>query len=321
MGILFEKGGMLTTVQDEGRFGFQQYGVSPAGPMDTRAFHIANILTGNQLSESALEITALGPEIYFEEGNVIAITGADLTPCLNGEEVANYQALAVKQGDVLTFRGLRSGVRAYIAFAGGLDVPVIMGSKSTLIRNCLGGVNGRAVRKDDRIGFTAPQKSLPRMEQRKLIPPETSQTGREIVLRVIPGPQQDCFTTAGYRRFFWHGAIISQEFDRMGCRLTCDPIEHRGDGNIITDGIAFGAIQIPPNGQPIIMLADRQSTGGYPKIGTVASVDLPLLAQALPGDKVRFVEISVETAQLLYVREFNQMKKLEDILNIKHVNI
>lgn len=311
MGILFKKGGMLTTVQDEGRFGFQQYGVSPAGPMDTRAFHIANILVGNQMTESALEVTALGPEICFEEANVIAVTGADLTPCINGGEVPGWRALGVKRGDVLTFRGMRSGVRAYIAFAGGLDVPVVMGSKSTLMRNCLGGVEGRAVREGDRIGFEAPQEALPRMEQRQVTP--VRHTGREIVLRVIPGPQQDCFTTAGYRRFFWHGAVISQEFDRMGCRLQCDPIEHRGDGNIITDGIAFGAIQIPPNGQPIIMLADRQSTGGYPKIGTVASVDLPLLAQALPGYKVRFVEISVETAQLLYLREQEQLKRIGDL--------
>lgn len=316
MGIMFKKGGMLTTVQDEGRFGFQQYGVSPAGPMDTRAFHIANLLAGNQLSESALEITAMGPEIYFEAANVIAITGADLIPCINGEEVANYQALSVKEGDVLAFRGMRSGVRAYIAFAGGLDVPVVMGSKSTLIRNCLGGVKGRAVKAEDRIGFSAPQTSLPRMEQRKMIPAPTQTAGREILLRVIPGPQEDHFTTAGYRQFFWHGAVISQEFDRMGCRLICDPIEHQGDGNIITDGIAFGAIQVPPNGQPIIMLADRQSTGGYPKIGTVASVDLPLLAQALPGYKIRFIEIRVDTAQLLYVKELNQMQQLWDKLNI-----
>lgn len=314
MGILFKKGGMLTTVQDEGRFGFQQYGVSPAGPMDTRSFHIANILVGNQMSEGALEVTALGPEIYFEEANVIAITGADLTSCMNGEEVANDQALGVKTGDVLTFGGMRSGVRAYIAFAGGLDVPVVMGSKSTLIRNCLGGVEGRAIKAGDRIGFLAPRASLPNMERRKMNPGSGHDAGQEILLRVIPGPQEKCFTTAGYHQFFWHGAVISQEFDRMGCRLTCDPIEHQGDGNIITDGIAFGAIQIPPNGQPIIMLADRQSTGGYPKIGTVASVDLPLLAQALPGYKVRFIEIRVETAQMLYVKELSQMKQIQDML-------
>lgn len=311
MGILFNKGGMLTTVQDAGRFGFQQYGVSPAGPMDTRAFRIANLLVGNDMAESALEITAVGPEICFEAANVIAVTGADLTPCINDEEMPVYQAVTVKAGDVLTFRGMRSGVRAYLAFAGGLDIPAVMGSKATLIRNELGGVEGRAIKEGDRIGFVSPQTELNNMAKRRMLP-ERYATG-EIVLRVIPGPQKNCFTTAGYRNFFWHGATISQEFDRMGCRLECEPIEHQGDGNIITDGIAFGAIQIPPSGQPIIMLADRQSTGGYPKIGTVASVDLPLLAQALPGYKVRFVEISVETAQLLYLRELEQLKRVKSL--------
>ncbi len=309
MGILFKKGGMLTTVQDEGRFGYQQFGVSPAGPMDTRAFKIANLLVGNKLSESALEITAVGPEIYFEEANIIAITGADLTPCINGEEVAVYEALHINRGDTLTFRGMRNGVRSYLAFAGGLDVPVVMDSKATLIRNNLGGIEGRAIKEGDRIAFAEPKTQLPRMEQRKMVPEQYNK--KEIILRVVPGPQADAFTPNGYRRFFWHGAVISPEFDRMGCRLECEPIEHQGDGNIITDGIAFGAIQIPPNGQPIIMLADRQSTGGYPKIGNVASVDLPLLAQSLPGCKVRFVEVSVETAQLLYVRELNQMKLIQ----------
>ncbi|MGL5436212.1 MAG: biotin-dependent carboxyltransferase family protein [Lachnospiraceae bacterium] len=309
MGILFNKGGMLTTVQDAGRFGFQQFGVSPAGPMDNRAFKIANILVGNSLSESALEVTAVGPEIYFEEANIIAVTGADLTPCINGMEIASYQAIHIGRGDVLSFGGMRNGVRAYIAFAGGLDVPVVMGSKATLIRNNLGGIEGRAIKEGDRIAFSNPKGQLSQIDQRRMVPEQYDK--KEIVLRVIPGPQADAFTPKGYRNFFWHGAVISPEFDRMGCRLECEPIEHQGDGNIITDGIAFGAIQIPPSGQPIIMLADRQSTGGYPKIGTVASVDLPLLAQAFPGCKVRFIEVSVETAQLLYNREFNQMKQIQ----------
>lgn len=311
MAILFKKGGMLTTVQDAGRFGYQQFGVSPAGPMDTRAFKTANLLVGNDLSESALEVTAVGPEIYFEAANIIAITGADLTPCINGEHAPIYQALHVNAGDTLSFQGMKNGVRSYIAFAGGLDVPVVMGSKSTLIRNNLGGVEGRAIKEGDRIAFAAPKVQLPNMERRCMVPELYDK--KEIVLRVIPGPQADAFTTRGYRNFFWHRAVISPEFDRMGCRLECDPIEHQGDGNIITDGIAFGAIQIPPSGHPIIMLADRQSTGGYPKIGTVASVDLPLLAQAFPGCRVRFIEISVETAQLLYLREMQQIGQIQKL--------
>lgn len=315
MGILFRKGGMLTTVQDEGRFGYQQYGVSPAGPMDTRAFHIGNLLVGNRLSESSLEVTAVGPEIYFQESNIIAVTGADLSPHVNGIEIENYRALYIQKGDTLTFRGMKNGVRAYLSFAGGLDVPAIMGSKATLIRNGLGGVKGRAIKDGDEIPFSAPKSNLPNMERRKMNP--ETYASKEIVLRVIPGPQEDSFTQNGIRRFYWYGAVISPEFDRMGCRLECpSPIEQAGDGSIITDGVAFGSIQIPPSGQPIIMLADRQSTGGYPKIGTVASVDLPLLAQIFPGCKVRFVRISVETAQLLYQRELNQLKEIQHLFEL-----
>jgi len=309
MGILFHKGGMLTTVQDEGRFGYQQYGVSPAGPMDVRSFKLGNLLVGNRLSESALEVTVVGPEICFKEANVIAITGADLCPQINGAEIPNYQAVLVQKDDVLSFGGRRSGMRAYIAFAGGLDVPVVMGSKATLIRSNLGGAWGRAIKDGDDLPFCAPKTFLPNLSRRRL-PPERF-LANEIVLRVIPGPQEDSFTLQGIRHFFWYGAKISSEFDRMGCRLECSPIEHRGDGSIITDGVAFGSVQVPPSGQPIIMLADRQSTGGYPKIGTVASVDLPLLAQAMPGYRLRFVQVSIETAQMLYCRQLNYLKDVQ----------
>lgn len=312
MGILFHKGGMLTTVQDEGRFGYQQYGVSPAGPMDVRSFMLGNLLVGNQLSESALEITAVGPEICFGEANIIAITGADLSPCINGSKIPSYQAILVQKDDILSFGGMRSGVRAYIAFAGGLDVPVVMGSKATLIRNNLGGAWGRAIKDGDFLPFCAPKTFLPNMSRRRM-PPERF-SPNEIVLRVIPGPQEDSFTLQGIRCFFWYGAKISPEFDRMGCRLECSPIEHSGNGSIITDGIAFGSIQVPPDGQPIIMLADRQSTGGYPKIGTVASVDLPLLAQAMPGYQLRFVQVSIETAQMLYRRQLSYLKDKQKCL-------
>lgn len=309
MGIFFETGGMLTTVQDEGRFGYQQFGVSPAGPMDYKSFYLANILVGNKKEEGALEITFLGPQILFEEANIIAITGGDLTPRINGQDIAMYEAVLVEQGDVLSFGGMRNGCRGYIAFAGGLQIDLVMGSKSTLVRNNMGGVKGRAIQKGDRMGFTKAIGSLPHMEYRK-INQAIFPTG-EIVLRVVRGPQDDCFSKESFKKFFWYEATISNEFDRMGCRLECEPITHLGDGNIITDGIAFGSIQVPPNGKPIIMLADRQSTGGYTKIATVITVDLPKLAQTMPGYHIRFVEVSIKTAQDLYLREMKEIEMLE----------
>lgn len=313
MGITVENGGLLTSVQDEGRYGYQKYGMSPSGPMDPRSFYLANILVGNARGEGMLETTYMGLQIRFTESNIIAITGGDLMAEINGEDAPMYQALKVENGDVLSFGGMRGGSRAYVAFAGGLDISEVMGSKSTAMRYKIGGYEGRKLQKGDEIGFLHPKTDLPHMDERHLSPEIFPK--KEIVLRVVLGPQEDCFTEKGIRQFFWFSKTITNEFDRMGCRLECDPIEHNGDGNIISDGIAFGSIQVPTNGKPIIMLADRQTVGGYAKIGSVASVDLPLLAQAAPGDKVRFIQISLDLAQDLYIRQMESLKKLEEMWN------
>ena len=291
MGIRVEDGGMFTTVQDEGRFGYQQFGMTTAGPMDRYSFHLANILVSNPKGEAALEISMIGPKLRIERDNVMAITGGDLGPLLNGKPAPMYQAFQIKKGDLLSFTGMKNGCRGYLAFAGGLDIPVIMGSKATLVRNEIGGVEGRKL-------------------------PQDLFAKKEVVLRVVLGPQRDAFTREGIRQFFWHSARITAEFDRQGCRLECDtPIEHVVDGNTMTDGIVCGSIQVPSNGMPIIMLADHQTTGGYTKIGTVISTDIRKLAQSIPGMRVRFVEVSMNLAQQLYIREIERenewMKKIE----------
>lgn len=310
MGIIVENPGIQTTVQDEGRFGYQQFGVSPAGPMDTQSFYIANILAGNRRGESALEITFMGPELKFEKDNIIAVSGANVSPSVNGEAIPMYQAVLVHAGDTLSFGVASGGSRAYIAFSGGLDVPVVMGSKATLMRNKLGGVEGRKLEKGDRIGFCCPRTTLPNMEMRRM-EPEVFPQG-DITLRVVTGPQDSAFTEEEVRKFFWYSAVITNESDRMGIRLEREePLKHIKDGNILTDGVAFGSIQVPTNGQVIIMMADRQTTGGYTKIGTVISVDLPKLAQAQPGYKVHFVRVGIQLAQELYLRNKKKLKNLE----------
>lgn len=312
MSIYFENGGMMTTVQDGGRFGYQQFGVSPAGPMDTKAFHLANILVGNDWEESALETTYMGPQIRFETSNIIAVTGADMQPCVDGNPIPMCEAVLVQKDSVLTFKGLVNGCRGYIAFAGGLDIPVVMDSKATLVRNAMGGVEGRKIQKGDEIKFAAPKETLSNMEIRKA--PKEVYPSKEVTLRVVLGPQDDMVGIEGIHQFFWNSAVISNEFDRMGCRLECEPLKQLGDGNIISDGIACGAIQIPTNGKPIIMMTDRQTTGGYTKIGNVISVDLPKLAQAQPGFKVRFIQVGIELAQDLYIRQKQEFKNLEQRL-------
>ena len=217
MGITVENGGILTTVQDEGRFGNQAFGVSTSGAMDPRAFHIANLLVGNKKTEGALEMTFIGPTLTFTSDNIIAVTGGDLTPMLDGQPFPMYKAVLVKKCQKLMFAGARNGSRGYIAFAGGLDIPLVMGSKSTLLRNHIGGVEGRKLEKGDTIEFTAPRTELPNMELRQV--PAEIYPSDEVVLRVVLGPQENEFTEEGVRKFFWYSGTITNEFDRMGCRI------------------------------------------------------------------------------------------------------
>lgn len=306
MGFLTENPGVLTTIQDEGRYGYEQFGMSPAGPMDLRAFRTANLLVGNPPEESTLEATVLGPALRFDQDNVVAITGADMGPILNGQPCPMYQAVAVRAGDQLKLGAAKTGCRAYIAFAGGLDVPLVMGSRATALQNQVGGYQGRKLSKGDAVGFRAPNPSLPLP---RTAPIPTSQ-GREVTIRVVLGPQDDAFTEEGVKTFLSQPYAVSKDFDRMGCRLEGPVIQHKTDGNIISDGMVTGAIQVPTSGQPIIMLAERQTVGGYTKIATVISADLPLVGQRKTGDVIRFQAVTVEQAHRLW-RDFN--RELEEL--------
>ena len=217
MSITVLNPGLLTTVQDQGRVGYQQFGVSVSGVMDPRSAALANILAGNDQGEAVLECTMMGPQLQFDKANVIAITGGDLGPTLDGKAVPNYQAVAVKSGQVLKFTAPKTGCRAFIAFSGGLDIPVTMGSRSTYMKAKIGGFQGRKLEKGDQIGFRAPVDTLPHMEDRALRPefaPKPVYT-----LRVVLGPQDDAFTDAGIDTFLSGTYTVTPEFDRMGCRL------------------------------------------------------------------------------------------------------
>ncbi len=313
MGIKIIKAGLLTTIQDMGRYGYQETGMSVSGVMDTRSASLANILVGNDEGEGVLEVTMMGPTIEFTADNVIAVTGGDLGAALNGAPLPRYEAVSVKAGQTLSFAAPKAGARAYIAVAGGFDVPVVMGSKSTNLKSKIGGFQGRKLETGDEIGFTAPKAFLPNMAQRKLPVPDFSAKERE--LRVVLGPQDDCFPQSSIDTFFNNVYTISNEYDRMGCRMQGEVIKHKVGGDIITDGISFGAVQVPSHGNPIVMMADHQTTGGYTKIGNVISVDLPILAQCMPGHKIHFKWISIEAAQYWYCREKKEFNELKAVLN------
>ena len=308
MGIMFLKGGLMTTVQDAGRRGYQRFGLGVSGAVDVHAFTYANILVGNTHNEAVLEVTLLGPTLEFTSPAVIAVTGGDLGAMVNGAAIPMYRALQVQKGDILSFGTPKSGCRAYISFAGGLAITPIMGSRSTYIKANLGGYEGRKLEKGDEIAFRKPGTCPPNLSWRAM-PPE--HFPGSYTVRVLMGPQEDRFTAKGIETFLNEPYTVTNEFDRMGYRLTGPKIEHVTDGNIITDGITFGAIQVP-NGEPIIMLSDRQTTGGYAKIASVINVDMPMVAQCKAGDTLRFVKTDIQTAQDAFIAQKKKYQALCD---------
>ena len=312
MSITVLNPGLLTTVQDQGRIGYQQFGVSVSGVMDPRSASLANILVGNDEKEAVLECTMMGPQLQFNQANCIAITGGDLMPTLDGKPIPNYTAVKVEAGQVLKFTMPKAGCRAFIAFAGGLDIPEVMGSRSTYMKAKIGGVEGRKLAKDDVIGFRAPKAELKNMNFRSMASEFVPR--KEYTVRVVLGPQDDYFTDAGIQTFLSEVYSVTAEFDRMGCRLEGAVIQHKDGGDIISDGIAFGAIQVPSSGQPIIMLGDRQTTGGYTKIANVISADFRILAQLKQGDKVRFEKVTVKAAQDALLTQRAALKTIRNAL-------
>ena len=287
--------GLLTTVQDLGRYGFQRYGVSASGVMDEYSAKIANKLVGNKVGEAVLETTLKGVQIEFLQNTAVAITGGNCDVTLNGTKIELWQSYLVNRGDILKMGICRSGLRNYLAFAGGIDVPIIMNSKSTNLKAKVGGFNGRKLMTGDILSVGVESLKAPLTLNKHYIPTYS----KDIKVGVILGQQDDHFTEAGIKTFLNENYTVTQESDRMGIRLSSvsgATIEHKNGADIISDGITFGAIQVPGSGQPIVMMADRQTTGGYTKIGNVISSDLAKLAQATPGTKVKFVEYTLEQA-------------------------
>ncbi|MBO5093120.1 MAG: biotin-dependent carboxyltransferase family protein [Lachnospiraceae bacterium] len=308
MGIRILEGGALTTVQDRGRYGYQSTGFSVSGVMDRRSFQIAGALLGKRETGAALEAALLGPTIEFTEDVLFALTGADMKPKLNGWEIPMYHALLGKRGDVLSLGFAVTGVYGYIAFAGEMDVPVVMGSKSTNLKCRIGGYEGRTLERGDEIGILGAKTKLPNMYKRYEDIHAFTETEKEI--RVLAGPEADYFTEEGMRAFLESVYTVTDSSDRMGYRLEGEAVASRRGVDIISNGIAFGAVQIPPSGKPIVMMADRQTMGGYAKIANVATVDLPELAQSRSGTKLHFKMITIEEAQKLLRREKAYMRYL-----------
>lgn len=298
--------GPLTTVQDSGRFGALGKGFSPGGAMDMDAMTVANLLVGNAPGVGVLEMTMLGITARFDCETVIALTGADMSTRLNDEPIARYASIAVHPGDILSMKAAKNGVRAYLSVAGGFDLPLVMGSVSTNLKCALGGFQGRKLKTDDELPLN--QSGAPFLP-RQVSPPEDYPDC--ISLRVLLGPQDDAFTQKGIDTFLGCEYTVTDKADRMGIRLSGEIIESKNGVDILSDGIAAGSVQIPASGTPIIMMADRQTTGGYAKIATVISADLSRAAQARPGTRIRFVRVTEAEAIRLRRDAEKKRKQLE----------
>jgi antagonist of KipI len=321
MSVEVLQSGLCTTVQDMGRFGHQQHGVIVSGAMDTLALRLANRLVGNPENDAALEITLLGPKLKFYEDQLIAICGGIFSPMIDGKPVPSWRPVWVKRGSVLEFGQAKKGCRAYISFAGGIDVPQVLGSRSTYLRAEIGGYKGRPLKKGDHLQMN--QLNDNRMQLIGLLANKCDRIPfvaadwyiGEIMLpsyekstvRVIRGPQFDQFSQESRRAFFEQEFQITPQSDRMGYRLSGSRLELEQPLELLSEAVTAGTIQVPSDGQPIILMADRQTTGGYPKLGFVASVDLPILAQRKPGTTIRFKEISLMEAQ-------QEMMKVEGMI-------
>jgi len=290
--VLVHDAGPLTTIQDLGRPGYLRVGIPASGPMDRDAFVIANRLVNNPDGAAGLECTLLGPRLEFTDDRVVALTGADMGATLNGAEAPGWQSFHVKAGDVLKLGAAGVGVRGYVAISGGIDTPPALGSRATYLRGQLGGLEGRALRKGDRLPLGAsPPSRLARVAAGRR--PDYS---GEPEIRVVLGPQDDRFTHAGLTAFLEGPYELLPQSDRMGGRLKGPVVEHSRGHDIISDGVPLGGIQVVGDGQPIVLLVDRQSTGGYTKVATVCSFDIGCLGQLRPGRRLRFRRVSVPEA-------------------------
>ena len=298
--LVVESPGLLTTVQDLGRPGFGPLGISPSGAADPVALRLGNLLVGNDPGAPTLEMTLLGGTFSFPNGAVIALTGADLGASVDGRSVEMWTPQEILPNAKLVLGPTRNFARAYLAVAGGIQVPAFLGSASTHLLSGLGGLEGRALSKGDvlTLGTPATKLSSRRISESVLLTLRPRK-----VLRVTDGPQVDRFSEEVKRTFFREVFRVSEESDRTGLRLEGPTLESDLPGEMITEGVPLGAIQITPSGQPIILFVEQQTTGGYPKIANVIGVDLHRLGQLRPRVEIRFERISFPVARALWLEQ------------------
>lgn len=305
------KPGLFTTVQDVGRYGSLKYGVPISGAMDTFSHVVANLLIANNPDDTCLEMTLIGPELQASKRTQVAITGGAISPKVNGQKVPMWQTLEVQEDDVISFGKMESGCRAYVSIRGGIKTPLVLGSRSTYVRGGFGGIDGRQLKTGDMIECF--DKSLIGVEcsmPEELVPQYTG----KFTVNVILGPQVHMFTEKGVSTFLSNPYKVSLEADRMGYRLEGSKIEHRAKADIVSDALLPGAVQVPKNGKPIVIMRDAQTTGGYPKIAVTTTPDVSLLGQAKPNNVIEFSKITISQAHKKLLKYHKLLNNLSQAL-------
>ncbi len=332
MSISILQPGLLTTVQDLGRPGYQQAGLVVGGALDATALRVANMLVGNSPQAAALEITLLGPRLRFEASHLLAIAGAHLSPTLDGRPVSLHRPVWVRAGTELAFGKPVAGSRAYLAVAGGLDVPLVLGSRATYLRAGLGGWHGRALQAGDSLPVGPPSAVGERLTQLLAPasptrawapapwtpgPPLGPTPAPEPLLRAVRGPEYGQFSAAS-QRAFWHEPFeVTPAADRMGYRLHGPALARLTGSELLSSAVTLGTVQVPAGGQAIVLLADCQTTGGYPRLAQVITADFSALAQLRPGQRCRFGEVTLAEAQALYLAHERRLRALPRAIYLK----
>jgi antagonist of KipI len=301
--------------------------------MDQSALRIANLLVGNDQGAAGLECTLVGPTLRFDEHVLIALAGGDLAVTAGGVALPLWRPIAIPAGTMVSAAAAVRGCRLYVAVAGGIDVPLVLGSRSTYVRASLGGLDGRALRRGDRLAVGEPTELGRRILARvvgdqgrdRVIPARWGAAaslvpfyGAAAAIRLIEGTHTHLLTAASVEQLWTAEFRIGEQSDRMGYRFDGADLQLTSPTELLSEAVAFGTVQLPPGGSPIILMADRQTTGGYPRIGEVASVDLPLLAQVKPGDRVRFRPISLDEAQRLYLAREANLRQASAAIAVRH---
>jgi len=318
MGIKVLKAGLLSTLQDTGRFGYRKDGIIVSGAMDNLALRTGNLLIGNPEDEAGIECTLMGPRILFKSEQLIALSGADLSAAIDDVPIQMWRPVMVKEGSVLSFGAALKGCRTYLTVSGGFRVPKVLDSRSTYLRAGFGGWHGRALQAGDDIPFR--ERYQEKMQNfnwscdLKSFYPDLN----DHIIRVIKGPEYELFSASKIKAFFEEEFQLTNESDRMGYRLQGAALNLEKPQEMISSAVTFGTVQVTSKGDPIVLMADHQTTGGYPRIAQVITADFSRLAQLQSGQKIRFELITLAQAHALLLYREQQLRQLQQTLTFKY---